>query len=594
MAKLLIITPLSDVYSGVGNIAAPPLRPWRLDSFLRQNGQTVDVWDCNVSDSLHLPAPSDHPGRDRAEVLAEAFVESINQDFPLSNYDWIGFSLLSDTLVTSLSIIELIRRRCPSTKMIAGNHEATVNLQDCLGKSQLNAVILADAEEPMLRLMRGEAPHTIPGVVWRNFNPKPPREKFEEWNDSIQWNVIPFERYWEKTSALYDWSAMSEEERLTKTYEIRTVRVHSLVACELACRFCSVANTRRIASGSMKPSIINLSPDALARNLLAIKAQVPGVMTIYDSCDEAWLGKGRGEEYCAVLESIKPTMDEGLPRGLRYLVQVRTNDLTESLVDYAARVGVRHITIGVESPVEQVRRDMMKPQKESHVRESIQWGVSRGIDMYLLFIAFYPTIVLEQLYEAVENWRAYVALGATISIEPFAMAYGATALSEDTDFFTEHVSYNIPFSGTPAKRVKWPTLVWPSDRRVCAVLQWVRANLDDYIAAKRRTASHKHAHKGWVATVIVDCIEQALKLWEQGRLPPWDMVGGHRSMVYQDYGDQLSGAEVAAAALESDKRTTTRFNSTHASLDSVGAVKGRIKDPALPHEMHLPAIKDEK
>lgn len=566
------------------SFGAPPLGPWRLCHFLQKHGQHVDVWDCNVSPNLKIPSLTDFPGRDRAEVLAEAFVAGMEADFDVASYEWIGFSILSDVLPTVLGVIELVKKKYPTVILLGGNHEATVNLQDCIGRSRLDAVILADAEEPVLRLMRGEPPHTVPGVVWRNFNPKPSAEKFEEWNDAIRWSDIPYAKYWEMTSKLYPLDSMTEEERLEKLYEIRTVRVHSLVACELACSFCSVKTTRRWASGSNKPSIINLSPDALERNLLAIKKQVFEVMTIYDSCDEAWLGKGRGEQYCEVLGAIKPIMDVGLPKGMRYLIQARTNDMTESLIDFAARVGVKHLTIGVESPVEQVRRDMLKPQKESHVRDSIRWMTERGISAYLLFIAFFPTITLEQLYEAIENWRAYMALGATISIEPWCMSYLGTDLHDDPRYINEHVGYTIPFSG--GKKLKWATLIWPSDPRVCAILQWCRVNLDNYIEAERKKVNHKHAYKGFVAKVIVDVIERALNLWEQGKIPPWEPGVGQKSMVYQDFGDQMSGAEIAAVARSLDRRTTTRFNSTHSLLDDVNAgVKGRIKDPALPHEM---------
>lgn len=558
------------------------------------------MWDCNVSANLKIPSPAECGGRDRAEVLAEAFVNAIAADFDVPSYGWIGFSILSDVLPTALAVVELFRRRYPNAVLLAGNHEATVNIQDCIGKSQLNGIILGDAELPMLALMRGEEPSRVQGVVWRTYNPKPSREQFESFNDALKWNEIPFEAYWNRTRQLYDWSAMSDEERLDKEYEIATVRIHSLVACELACTFCSVKNTRRIASGSNKPSIINLAPDALARNLLAIKKCVPGAKTIYDSCDEAWLGRGRGEEYCAVLESVKPQMDAGLPRGLRYLVQVRTNDLTESLVHYAARVGVKHLTIGVESPVEQVRRDMMKPQREQHVRDAIRWMTSVGINAYCLFLLFYPTITLEQLREAVENFRIYMSLGATISIEPFAMAYVGTDLYDDPELLLEYAGYDIPFSGTPAKRLKWATLIWPRDERVRAVQQWFRENVDDYIAAALKRENTQHAFKGRTGKVIVDVLEEALRLWDAGKIPPWRPIGaGKRSKVYQDYGDQMSGAEIAEAAKSGmirANKTATRFNSTHALLDDSAnaGIKSRIKDPAYPAEMvRLPAVRDE-
>lgn len=589
MSKLLIICPLADIYSGVGNFGAPPLGPWRLAFYLRKNGCQASVWDCNTSTSLRIPSPDEHKGVDRAAALAEAFVAGMEADHDVASFEWIGFSVLSDTLPTTLGVIELIRKRYPNAKLVGGNHEATVNLQDCIGRSQLDAVILGDAEEPMLALMQGKAPHTIPGVLWRNFNPKPPREKFEEWNDAIRWGEIPYAAYWERSAALYNFAKMSDEERLDKEYELHTVRVHSLVACELACSFCSVKNTRRIASGNMKPSIINLSPDAFARNLLAIKAQVPGVMTIYDSCDEAWLGRGRAEEYLGVLEQIKPVMDAGLPRGLRYLVQCRTNDLTEEIIARAGKVGVRHLTIGVESPVAQVRKDMRKPQSEQLVRDVCRWGTEHDVNIYMLFIAFFPTITLEHLREGIVNWREYMRLGATVSIEPFCMSYLGTDLADDPQYLTEYAGYEIPHSGTPAKRLKWATLIWPSDRRVCAVEQWMRANIDAYIERARVKAGHRHTFKGFTGKVIVDCIEDALDLYERGGIPPWEPGVGERSTVYQDFGDQASGSEVAANAETMLRRnvTASRFNSTHSTIDAgaaQGAVAGRIKDPALPHE----------
>ena len=583
-SRLLIICPLADIYSGVGNFGAPPLGPWRLAHYLQANGQHVDVWDCNVSESLKLPAPSEHIGRDRSEVLAEAFVASIETDFDVASFDWVGFSILNDTLPTSIGVVQLLRQKHPQVRLVGGNHEATVNLTDLLSKSKLDALVLADAEEPMLSLMRGVEPSKVSGVVWRNFNPKPTREQFETWNRLIRWGDIPYHAYWKKTAALYDLATMPEEQRLDKIYEINTVRIHTLLACELACSFCSVKNTRRIASGSMKPSIINLSVDALAENLLAIKAQVPDVMTIYDSSDEAFLGRGRGEEYCQTLLSVKPQMDAGLSRGMRYLIQCRTNDLSESLVELCARAGVKHLTIGVEGATEQVRKDMRKPQSEKQVRDAIRWGEARGVNMYCLFIMFYPTITLEQLRESVENWHVYMDLGATISVEPFCMSYLGTDLADDASYLTEYAGYDIPFSGTPARRLKWATLIWPADRRVCAIEQWFRENVDAYIEAALKRLGHRHAFKGVTGRVTVECLAEALKLYDAGKIRPWEPGEGRRSAVYQDYGDQMSGAEIASVM---QNKTATRFNSTHATLDDStnNGVRGRIKDPALPHEL---------
>ena len=579
------------------NFGAPSLGPWRLAHYLQANSQYVDVWDCNTSPGLKIPSPDPTSSRDRSEVLAEAFVAGMEADYDLSSYEWIGFSVLSDTLPSTLGVINLVRKKYPNAKLIGGNHEATVNLNDCIGKSSLNGVILADAEEPMLALMRGTAPSAVPGVLWRNFNPQPSREKFEEWNRAIRWGDLPFSEYWSRTLSLYDLDSMDEEERLSKIYEVHCVRVHSIVACQLACTYCSVANTRRIASGSTKPTITNLSPGALEENLLAIKRDVPGVMTIYDSSDEAWLGRGRAEEYLATLERIQPVMDAGLPRGLRYLIQCRSQDLDEEIIRRAGAVGVRHLTVGIESPIERVRKSIKKPQSEELIRNIIRWGTQYDVAIYGLFIMFLPDIRFEELRTAVEHWRIYEALGATISVEPMCMAYLGTTMHDDPDNFVEHVGYPIPFSG--GKRLKWATLIWPHDRRVCAVLQWFRSHVDALIEEARKKAGHAHTFKWFTGKITVDCLEAALDAYDRGEVPPWDPGQvGQRSAVYQDYGDQMSGSEIAAAASDMNRRnvTATRFNSTHALLDGSpnSGVKGRIKDPALPHEMHLPIIKSEK
>ncbi len=436
----------------------------------------------------------------------------------------------------------------------------------------------------MLAIMRGVEPSKIPGVLWRVHNPQPSREKFEEWNRLIRWNELPYDSYWTRTKALYDWAIMNDDEKLDKLYEIHTVRIHTIVACQLACVYCSVANTRRIAAGSTKPTITNLSTNALEENLLAIKAQVPGMMTIYDSSDEAWRGRGRAEEYLSVLERVKPIMDAGLPRGMRYLIQCRTNDLTEELIRRAGAVGVRHLTIGIESPIAQVRKDIKKPQGEELIRNVMRWGTMYNVEIYGLFIMFLPSITLEQLHEAVVNWRIYLDLGATISVEPFCMSYLGTALHDDPNLITEHVGYNIPFSG--GKKLKWATLIWPTDRRVCAVLQYFRDTVDGYIEEARKKLGHRHTFKGTTGKITVDCLENALQFYDQGKIAPWEPGEGRRSMVYQDYGDQMSGSEIAAASMERRNTTASRFNSTHSLLDSSpnSGVAGRIKDPALPHE----------
>jgi hypothetical protein len=89
--------------------------------------------------------------------------------------------------------------------------------------------------------------------------------------------------------------------------------------------------------------------------------------------------------------------------------------------------------------------------------------------------------------------------------------------------------------------------------------------------------------------VTVDCLEEALRLYDAGKLPPWEPGEGRRTAVYQDFGDQVSGAELAS--MMRSNKTASRFNSTHALLDDPNAgVKGRIKDPALPHEL----VKEKK
>lgn len=747
--RVLLVSPLSDRYNGIGNYGSLALGVWRLRAACLRAGHDCDVWDCNVEGDVAVSA--------NVEDLVRAFYAQIRLKFDPSRYDWIGFSILNDTLPLTLGLANLIRKEHPHARQVAGNAEATLNYQDILDKSTIECVLLGESEDAMPRLVSGDDPRRIDGCLWFQRGTRMSPERFDRAYQEMSFSELPYRAYWLRTAGLYGledyarrWvddgvidpslapDGMASDAALKKLYSICTVRIVTMDHCFLPCTYCVIGSTLvrtesgieeiqsivaraartrvmqhdgsfglateffrrpysgplvrlevsgcvtplfltpdhgvRVDRGRSKPAkdlrpgdhvlavargfakgaeatieratvrevgevhhsgeVFNLGVeskhtyvangvavdncstaripdfatgkfqrsvflgiDAVKRVLRQIKREVPRTLTIYDDSDETFLGTQRGLEYAAALLSIKSEMDSGCPRGMRYLVQTRSNEMTRELVERLAEAGVRHLTFGVENASAYVRDSLRKRQDDQKLLDLIDWCVEFKVTCYYLMILFPPETRVEDVEINVRVVGEWIRRGAVVSAEPYLMPYRGTPILDDPRYTYEHIAFDVPFSGTPCKRLKWPTLIWPRDPAVRGILMAYRSTLDDAIRKAREAAGHSHMFKGFVGRIAIQHLARVLQAYMDGVVKPWtgeDAGEGKLSAVYQEYFGQESGAELRdmtrAEINVSMQSPTGRFNPSHATIDAVadlkqGAAKSRAqKDPAAPGE----------
>lgn len=781
--RVLLVSPLSDRYNGIGNYGAPALGVWRLRANMIAKGVDCDAWDCNTE--------PDVPACSKVDDLVRAFADRLKARFDPGAYDWIGFSILNDTLPLTLGLANLLKREFPKVRQIAGNAEATLNYQDVLDKTWIDCVLVGEADHSFPLLAYGEDPRRVDGVIWFNRATRMTPEQFNRAYEALDWGAVPWHEYWRRTAELYHgpacpkgngtgacdcgtyrpyldkWLAdgdvdpallpagIDAKAGARKLLSICTVRLVTMDHCFLPCTYCLDGRTlirtehgleeiqsivargervrvmqhdgtlglatefhRRPYSGPMiridvsgNPTPLFLTPDhgvrvddgrsrparelrqgdrvlGVARGFAAgaettvehltvrevgeayltdgevfnlgveplhtyvadgiavdncstaripdfatgafqrsvflgidavkhllkkIKREVRGVLTIYDDSDETFLGTQRGLDYAQALIDIKPEMDEGtLGRGMSYLVQTRSNEMTRELVEKLARAGVRHLTFGVENASAYVRDSLRKRQDDQKLLDLIDWCVEFKVTPYYLMILFPPETRVEDVEINVRVVAEWIRRGAVVSAEPYLMPYRGTPILDDPRYTYEHVTFDVPYSGTPGKKLKWPTLIWPRDPAVRGILLAYRATLDDAIRKARETTGTEHTFKGWVGKVAIEHLARVLQAFHDGVVKPWggeDAGVGQVSPVLQEYFGQESGINVRDRERQKIEASMqgTRFNpslkkfttasgitspengtSTAVSELKQGGIKSiDQKNPAIPEERIL-------
>lgn len=613
MSSILLISPLSDRFSGIGNFGSPALGVWRLRAACRAAGHIADIYDCNLGREIKKC--------ESLKELVEEFYVHCSEQFDMNSYNWYGFSILNDCLPLTLGLANLIKIKHPLAKQLAGNAEATLNYQDIFDKSKVDGILVGESDNSLPQILSGEVPSTVKGCHWFNRGGRMSPEEFYESYQKMSFNEMPLLEYGIKTMRLYakdksvpddrmramllreisTEAASSElgiehEEYVKKLYSCMTLRWVTMDHCPLPCTYCSTARIPDYATGEGVKMATFIPSEQVPELALKAKREVPGLLAIYDDSDETFLGTERGLIYAKMLQKIKTEMDKGTPRGFRWLVQTRTNEMTRELVFELAKGGVQHLTFGVENASAYVRDSIRKRQDDQKILDLIDWCKEAGVACYYLLILFPPETRIEDLETNVRVIREWLRLGATVSAEPFLMPYRGTPILDDPRYHYEHVAYDVPFSslklapGAPLKKLKWPTLVWPRLPEVRALMIYFRDTLDNAIAAAREKAGHQHTFKGFTGIVCVDHLAHCLELYHAGKIKAdgsFSDEAGQVRPVYQEYATRESGVELKMRSKE-ETMQASRFNPSHSSIDGLkqGAAKTRLqKDPNVDEEV---------
>ena len=460
--KVLLIAPVTEQYSGIGNYGVPPIGIHRMASFLEAQGNSVSVYDCNI-----------HP----KELL----------DSWLNQYwDIIGISILNNTLSLSIKYLAEIRKRQPDALLVAGGAEAILNYEEIFNNTDVNIVVLGEGELPMRDLCNRVSYEDINGIIYRSTNVPITDDLLWQYYENIDFSTMGWREYWAKNDDNND----PENNK-------KIIRLVTSSHCVRGCSFCSLTRLHEFSCGKkVKPAILSgFQIEVLMERALD---QLPEITHVYFVEDSILPTKGRIDDFCS---GLAPFIGR-----LKFLVQTETSKVDRTIIAKLADVGVMHISFGVENCSPRIRTLMGKSQDSGHIEDIIGWCNEFGVRCYYLIILFSPESTIEDLrinYETLARWQE--ADNVVVSIEPFMMPYkGASVYYQDFEF-----EYSLETLDN--KRVlKIPTIIQPKDPQVREIMQKFRDRKEAYLADYNREAGHTHRSKDHTGKVYVKLLGDIL------------------------------------------------------------------------------------
>jgi len=159
----------------------PPAGLATLSAILERDG----VADVEILDAQAL-------GLDVDEVVAEAGARAP---------DWIGLTASTPIVKNAYAIARGVRRLLPGARIVLGGPHPSILPDEALAEPAVDCVLVGEAETTLPRLVAGDAPETIPGLVWRGpqgdivRNPLPPLVEDLDSLPDPAFEKLPIERY---------------------------------------------------------------------------------------------------------------------------------------------------------------------------------------------------------------------------------------------------------------------------------------------------------------------------------------------------------------------------------------------------------------
>lgn len=447
--KLLLVGACAGEYGAKGMFLAPPLGIHRLSGFLRKyGGIEVSVLDPHIED--------------------------IEEELSTTNYDIIGFSIYHLTLENDLSLAYLCKKKSPQSLLIAGNEEATFNSIEILENSPIDVIVLGEGEKPLLQVIKPQGKGTIldtyggiKGLIIKEnrsiyrtgYNQPLSNEEFEAATMSIEFERMPYQKYWDATRKLYE---------KPDPQEIQTIRIYTGNYCPLGCAFCSSTNFLNCAAGlkgKQKTKVVYLSLERTLQLITkALQAQ-PTTKTIIFDDDNFMLNKKRVRDICAKILEYKG--NKKLPQDLSFICQGRPDVVAgvdgRELLHQMKQAGFRLLEYGAESFCQHILDDLRKGMTVSDIWQAIDLTLQVGIKPHIYIILMPPTTTWEDLRITIESSLKAISMGCEVGISPYVFPLPGSDIAKEEGLFTEYKRARIPgTSGYIRKAEK----CLPNDNRV--------------------------------------------------------------------------------------------------------------------------------
>lgn len=460
MKKVLLVSPLTESYSGIQNYGVPSIGIHRIATFLESNGQDVTIYDCNIHNNI--------------------------DSFLTKEYDIIGISILNDTLPLSLKLFIRLHKIYPNALLVAGGAEAIVNYEAIFDNSPCNTIVLGEGESPMLELCNDIPIGQIKGIIFRKTGVEIDDNLLWQYYKNIDFLKMGWREYWKKNQITGDPKNVDNVIRLVTSSH-----------CNRGCNFCSLTRLHEFSCGKkVKPAMLNSEQI----NILIDRAleQLPETTHIYFVEDSILPVPSRIDDFCKALSKYKGR--------LKFLVQTETDKTTKEVIRKLSEVDVIHITFGVENCSPKIRKAMGKPQNSERIENIINWCKEYNIRCYYLIILFSPESDVNDLiinYTTLKRWQEEG--NVTISIEPFMMPYkGADIYYSAYDFGYRRVELEN------GRVLKHPYIIYPADPTVKQMMMEFKEKLPSYLDSFNAEEQHVHRSKDHTGKVMVKLLGDIL------------------------------------------------------------------------------------
>ena len=412
--KILLVSPDSGVIATERQYFAPPLGVMRLQGYLNAKGHDADYYDPNLF---------------ACNGLGPSLLDKIQEQ----DWDIIGFSVLDETLAQDILNIYEAHKNCPNALLIAGGVEAQFNYQTLLDKTPCRIIVLGEGELPLLEIANEVSWQNIPGIVIKNLAVAMSQELFNEATQTIHWETINYEAYWDVYQSMYGDKWTKEIEA-----EVKTVRIFARNRCPIGCKFCSSTFQLTLATGGKVP-VISTTEENLISVIDRVVESHPEVKMIYLTDDDFVINK------LSVIKLCKQIIERDFG-DLSFMCFARITDLTDEVMEWMSKANFNKLNIGVESFSQAVLDEVGKRCEVDRIHVTLKALKKYGIRPFCNIILTTPKSTMDDVEVTLDGILQYMQ-------DDFYMAGMAPAIrpSKGTEFFEmywDFKSHIMPIEGT--------------------------------------------------------------------------------------------------------------------------------------------------
>lgn len=390
--NILLIAPTAGRDSSKTKWLSPCIGIYRIAGYLKKHGHYAECLDLNLAIALQNPS-----------CLEDKLQEK--------KWDIIGFSVLEESLPVDISNMHIASKLCPEAMLVAGGVEAQNNYQNIMDKSPCRICILGEGELPMVAIANDTPLHEIPGVVFKTLAKPLDEEDFWDVTESMCYEQIPYEEYWDYYVGLYEGDLTPENSQ-----RIHTVRVFTRNYCPMGCKFCCSTNQLNDASGQKSVKVIDIIDDRLVALVQDILRSHPRTETIYFTDDNFCIDTKKVHSFCnRVLE---------LGINTSFICFSRLDNLDEETIALMAKAGFRVVNTGLESFSKELLEKYGKKLDYDRAMRTLDLFTKYNIVPLTSVILCGPEATLDdvemtvtKLYSLVESGR--VEAGVNVACQPY-------------------------------------------------------------------------------------------------------------------------------------------------------------------------------